>query len=121
MRSLAQAFLHPRATARTVLRGETRRHRDHWHAGYRAIVADESEEEAPTGIADPLCQFMLLHQVSYFEVFIGNHVARHDERPCCFAGKVLTLPTDLERAPGKPLDGILPILRTFLFPRNTAM
>jgi len=63
---------------------------------------------------------MILDEVRNLAVFTGNHVARHDKRPCRFPGKVLTLPLYLAIASGEAFDRFLavPGPGAFLFPRD---
>jgi hypothetical protein len=75
-----EAFLDTAATAAASLRGVARGNRYHGNAMQPAIIADPTEKQAPTGIADTLGKPMILHQVDYFQVFVGKEIARFHQR-----------------------------------------
>src|SRR2546426_5099079 len=121
VRAHAERLVHPLATARTVLRREV------WCDGYDrdimqpAIGVDPPEEAAPCGIADGLGQLVVLDQVVYLQVFIGNQVVRRDKRACRLPGKILTLPTHFQIRFCQSLPGFVPVLAFLLFLRDAPM
>jgi hypothetical protein len=121
MRALTQRLLDSLTTAAAVLRGEARRDSYHGNAMHLPIIADPGEELPPTGIADTLCQMVILDQVGNLQVFKGHHVARLDKRPCRLGGKVFTLPLDLEIAFCQAFDGFLAVLGPLDFAGDTPM
>ncbi len=76
MRSDGKTFLDSSATRTAILT------RPRWFNCYdrdamnHTIVGEPREEASPGGIADALCQFPVLDEVSYLEVFIGNQIVR---------------------------------------------
>jgi hypothetical protein len=115
VRPHAQAFLHPFATARAILRGELGGDGHNGDAMQPAIVAHPGEKLPPTGIADTLCQMVILDEMGYLQVFKGYQVVRLDKRPCLLAGKVFTPPLNFEMLFRQPGDGFFAILGPFLF------
>ena len=106
----SEAFLAPFATAGTILRGELGRDGNHGHVGNRAVGAKPREKLPPRGIVDALGQMVVLDEVGNPQVFVGNQVARPDQRTCRLDGEVFTLSTDLEIAFGEALNGFFAIL-----------
>src|SRR5512146_745970 len=99
MRPYAERLLYPLATAAAILRGEASRNRYDWHAGNLPVVAHPPEEQPPTGIADTLCQMVILDQTSDMQVFKGNHVVRQDQRSRLLASEIFTPPLDFQMLP----------------------
>src|ERR1051326_5053379 len=98
-------LVHPFTTARTILAGEAWGDSYNGNAMQPAIVAQPGEEQPPTGIADTLCQRMILDEVGNLQVFIGNEIARFHQRTRSLGREVFTLPTHFEIALGESFDG----------------
>ena len=71
-----ERFLHPIATPTTVLGRVASRNRYHGHVGNLPIIPDPPKEQPPTGIADTLCQMVILDQAGDLQVFKSYQVAR---------------------------------------------
>jgi hypothetical protein len=64
------------------------------------IMLHPPQEACPRRIADALGQMAVLDQIADLQVFVGNPVARRDERACQLPGMVLTLPIDMQLRSG---------------------
>jgi hypothetical protein len=63
-----------------------------------SIILQPEEEAAPAGITDGLCQFPILHEIGYSQLFVGNEIVRSHKRVRRFPGEIFTLPDDFEIA-----------------------
>jgi len=79
-----------------------------------SIVLDPEQEPAPTSIVNGLGEVMVLDHVTYFQVFVGNQIARADKRVCRLPGKIFTLPTDLQMRLRQVLSGLAPVFRSLV-------
>jgi hypothetical protein len=104
-----KGFLDAIATPRAILRGEARRNGDNGDAMDLSVVAHPEKEQPPTGITDALCQMVILDEMGNLEVFIGNQIARFDQRTRSLRCKVFTLPLHLEIAFCQALNRLLSI------------
>src|SRR5215467_2419529 len=59
---------------------------------------------------------MVLDQMGYFQVFVGNEIARFHQRTRSLSCEVFTLPTHFEIAFCQAFDGLLAVLAALLFP-----
>ena len=91
---------------------------DPMHSG---IALEPLEEYPPTCIMDRLGQLAVAYHVLDLKVFIGNQVVRRDIRVCHLAGKILTLPLNLQMLLGKCFSGLFPVSRFLLFTRESPL
>src|SRR5260370_8531579 len=63
----------------------------------------------------------VLDQILDVQVFVGNHIARGDQRTCLLRGEVFALPTHFKIALRELLSGLLAVVGTFLLARDPAM
>src|SRR5579885_1669211 len=101
-----QTFLYPLTTARTILTGEAGRDGYNRDTMQTAIVAHPAQEQPPTGITDALGEMLVLDQVGDLKRFIGNQIARFDQRTRLLASEVFTLPGNSQIPSGKAFDGL---------------
>ena len=88
----AERLLHDRTAVRAFLAGEMG-----WDCNHRDIMQERVsvkplQEDPPTGIMDRFGKFAVADHIADLKVFIGNQVARRDQRVCLFAGKIFALP-----------------------------
>src|SRR6266446_2145820 len=121
VRAHTKRLVHSLATPRTVLRGELRGDGNDRNVMQPPIVVDPCQEPSPRCITDGLGKPMVLDEVLYLQVFIGNQVARRDKRACRFPGKVLTLPTHFQIRSCQPLPSLVAVLALFLFRRYSTV
>src|SRR6266702_2685229 len=112
VRTHTQSLLHERPTGNTVLTGVVWGNRNDRNVMQHTIVLDPEQEPAPTSIVNGLGEMMVLDHVPYFQVFVGNQIARGDKRVCRFPGKIFTLPTDLQMRLRQMLSGLFPVFRS---------
>src|SRR5215472_8404553 len=121
MSPLRERFVDPLATSRTLLRGKLWGDGDHWNAMELSIDLHPCQEPAPRSIADGFGQSVVLDQVAYLQVLIGNQIVRCDERVGLFTGKILTLPLHLEIRLCQALASFLAICTLLVFLRHAPM
>jgi hypothetical protein len=119
--SYTQGLFDQGPTRRTPLTGELGRDGDHGDVMHHAVGFDPVEEDTPSGIVNGFRQVMVLDHVANLKVLISNHIARCDERVCLLAGKIFTLPLDLEIRFRQPLAGPQAVLAAFLLAGKVAM
>ena len=85
------------------------------------IVFHPLDEIPPASIMNGFGKFAVFDHISDLKVFIGNQVARRDERVCLFSGKILTLPLNFQMLRGQSFSGFLPIGRFLLFLREPSL
>ena len=64
---------------------------------------------------------VVLHQIGNLEVFVGNQIARFDQRTCSLGCEVFTLPGNPQIAFGKPLNGSPAVLGPLDFAGDAPM
>src|SRR5690349_11544759 len=121
MGSYRQAFLDAIAAARTILRGELGWDDDDGDAMQPTIIAHPGEEQPPTGIADTLCQMVILDHVGDLQVFKSNQVVRLDQRSRSLDREIFTPPLDFQIAFCQAFDRLLTILGPFDFAGDAPM
>src|SRR5712691_1424805 len=121
MRPLTQRFLYPLAASTTVLGGELWSHRYHRHVMHVPVVVEPPQEPSPRCIADGLRQLVVLDHIADLKVFIGNQIARCDQRVRTLAGEILTLPLDFQVRHGQSLASLFAIGRLLLLLGYTPM
>ena len=114
VRTHTQSLLHERTTGTTVLTGVLWGNRSDRNVMQHAIVLDPEQEPAPSSIVNGLSEVMVLDHVTYFQVFVGNQIARADKRVCRLPGKIFTLPTDLQMRLSQVLSGLFPVFRSLV-------
>ena len=119
--SNGQGLLHFRSTSRAILRGVVRWDGDDLGTVHSGIVLEPLQEYAPPGIMNRLGQLAIMYHVLDLKVFIGKQVARRDIRVCHLAGKILTLPLNLQMLLGKCFSGLFPVSRFLLFTRESPL
>jgi hypothetical protein len=87
----------------------------------RAVVVDPSQEYSPSCIVNGFRKVVVFDHIADLEVFIGNHIARGDERVCRFPGKIFTLPGDLQMRFCYHLASFLAVATLLLLPRELAL
>jgi hypothetical protein len=105
-----ERLLHAKATAAAILRGELGWDGYHWDAMDLPIIPDPGEEHSPTGIADGLCQMVILDQMGDLEVFKSYQVARPDQRSRGLDREIFPPPLDPQIPCGKPFDRLFTVL-----------
>src|SRR6266702_6338842 len=114
VRTYTQSLLHERTTGTTVLTRVLWGNRSDRNVMQHAIVLDPEQEPAPTSIVNGLGEVMVLDHITYFQVFVGNQIARGDKRVCRLPGKIFTLPTDLQMRLSQMLSGLFPVFRSLV-------
>ncbi len=109
MRARTERLAHPFPTARAILTGVLWGNCYHVDAMHCCIVVHPSQELPPGRVVNTFGECAVLHHVGYLKVFIGNQIARRDERACLFAGKVFTLPLHFQIRFCQVLPGFLSI------------
>src|SRR6185312_5096250 len=71
-----ERFLYPLPTARTILAGVVWGNCYYFYPMHHSVGLDPAEELSLGCIMDALRQCMVLHQVAYLQVFIGNKIVR---------------------------------------------
>ncbi len=100
-----QRLLDHRAALGALLTGELRSHGNDGNIMHRSIGFHPCDELPPARIMNALSQVMVLDQVPYLQVFIGNQIVRCDQRVCRLPGKIFTLPLDFQIPLGESLAG----------------
>src|SRR5947209_4053309 len=115
VRPNAERFLDDRSTVRAFLAGIVRWHGDDGVIMQEAVALHPLDENPPSCIMDRFGKLTISDHVLNLKVFIGNQVARRDERVCLLSGKILTLPLNLQMLLGQLFAGFLSIGRFLLF------
>jgi len=105
MRPNAERLLNNRVAIRTFLAGIVRWYGDDRDLMQEPIAGKPLQENPPSGIMDRLGKLAVADHVLDLKVFIGNQVARRDERVCLFAGKIFALPLNFQMLLGQLLAG----------------
>ena len=96
------SFCHSRASgaigqdARTILASELGWHRDAGDVLLGGVIPHPMQKSSPSHVTDRFGQMTVFHEVANLHVFIGYQVARRDQRLRRFAGKVFTLPLQMQ-------------------------
>src|SRR5437588_6425166 len=88
----AERLLHDRPAVRAFLAGEMGWDCNHRDIMQEPITGKPLQEDPPTGIMDRFGKFAVTDHIADLKVFIGNQVARRDQRVCLLAGKIFALP-----------------------------
>src|SRR5690348_8103471 len=90
-----------RATVGTLLARVLGRDCNHGDIVQERIAFDPLEEGPPSCIMDRFGKLAVTNHVPDLKVFIGNQVARRDQRVCLLSGKIFTLPLNLQMLLGQ--------------------
>ena len=115
MRPNAERLVNNRVAIGTFLAGVVRWHGDDGDSMQEPIAGKPLQEDPPSGIMDRFSKLAVTDHVLDLKVFIGNQVARRDERVCLLSGKILTLPLNLQMLLGECFSGFLSVRRFLLF------
>ncbi len=121
MRTHTEGFFDHGSTGTTVLTGVVGCHGNHRDVVQERRVVEPLEEDPPTSIMDRFSQFAISDHIADGKVFIGNQVARRDQRACLLSGKIFTLPLHLQMLLGKSFPCFLAIGRLLLFARESSL
>src|SRR5258708_24018884 len=110
----AERLVHNRVTVGAFLTGIVRWNGDDGNIMQEPISCKPLEEDSPSGIMDRFGKLAVTDHVLNLKVFIGNQVARRDERVCLLSGKILTLPLNLQMLLGQLLAGFCSVRRFLL-------
>lgn len=117
----AQRLFHECSALRTLLAGEMGGNRDDRNVMQNPIVVHPLEENPPSSIMDTLGEMVIANHIANLKVFIGNQVVRRDQRVCLFAGKIFTLPLNLQIALCQGFSSPLAVLAPLMLARELAM
>ncbi len=117
MRANGQGLLDHGSACTAFLAGVLRWDGDHIDLMQSTIAPNPLEEYPPTCIMDRLSQLAVAYHVLDLKVFIGNQVVRRDVRVCHFAGKIFTLPLNLQMLLGKCFSTYFLMLGSLHLPR----
>src|SRR5260370_4491524 len=84
------------------------------------IAGKPLQKDSPSCIMDRLGKLTVTDHILDLKVFIGNQVARRDERVCLLSGKILTLPLDFQMLLGQLLAGFISVRRFLLLAGKSA-
>jgi len=84
------------STCATALAGVLWCHCNHRDIVQEGIVVKPSEEISPSCIMDRFGELMISDHIADLKLFIGNQVARRDQRVCLLSGKIFTLPLHIQ-------------------------
>jgi hypothetical protein len=85
------------------------------------IALDPLQEDPPSCVMDRFGKLAVLDHILELSVFIGNQVARRDQRVCHLSGKIFTLPLDFQMLLGQSFFGLLPISRFLVFTGKSSL
>ena len=114
MRPNAERLVNNRVAIGTFLAGVVRWHGDDGDSMQEPIAGKPLQEDPPSGIMDGFSKLAVTDHVLDLKVFIGNQVARRDERVCLLSGKIFTLPLNFQMLLSQSFSGFLPISRFLL-------
>src|SRR5258708_8154760 len=115
MRPNTERLVHNRVAVGAFLAGVVRWDSDDRDLMQEPIAGKPLQENPPSCIMDRLGKLAVTDHVLNLKVFIGNQVARRDERVCLLSGKILTLPLNLQMLLGQLLAGFHTASRFLLF------
>jgi len=101
----AKRLVYNRVAIRTFLAGIVRWHSDDGDSMQEPIAGNPLQEHPPSGIMDRLGKLAISDHVLNLKVFIGNQVARRDERVCLRSSKIFTLPLNFQMLLGQLFSG----------------
>jgi hypothetical protein len=85
------------------------------------VVFHPINKQAPSCIANGFCQSVIANHVPHLQVFVGNQVARHDQRTGLFYSPVFTLPRYFQVLSSQTIHRFFAIVGTLLFPGNSTL
>ena len=92
VRSDGEGLLDPCPTRGAVLGSSLRLDGDDWDSMQPPVVLHPPEKSPPPGIGYRFGKMPVPDHIAYLEVFIGNQIARCDERVRRLTGEIFTLP-----------------------------
>src|SRR5260370_36962775 len=121
MRPNAERLVHDRVAVRAFLARIVRWYSNDGESMQDPIAGKPLQEDPPTCIVDRFGKLAVTDHILDLKVFIGNQVARRDERVCLFSGKIFTLPLHFQMLFGQVFASFLSLGRFLLLAGKSSL
>ena len=121
MSSGTERFLNGLFAVKAINRGVLGGNRLLHFAKDLGIVFHPIHKQTPCCITDGFSQMMIANHIPHLQVFIGNQVARHDQRTGLFYNPIFTLPTYSQVLSPQSISRFSAILGTPLLLGNSTL